>query len=90
MSVLQRKLGEPQDVGLDAVDTGAAPVATAQRVRVGLTVLAAIFLIVLVATAGLRPPVSRGVPQAPDEPLAVLGVAPTAPDVRPPAAATSP
>lgn len=88
MSLLQRKLGEPQDVGLDAVDAAATPVDAGQRVRVGLTVLAAIFLLVLVATAGLRPPVSHGAPQAADEPLAVLGVAPTAPDVRPPTAAT--
>lgn len=46
-----------------------------QRVRAGLTGLAAIFLIVMAAAAGLRPakpPVSA----AHGDPLAVLGVAP--------------
>ncbi len=47
-----------------------------QRVRTGLTGLAAIFLMVLIAAAGLKPdhaPAPRG---APGETLAVLGVAP--------------
>jgi hypothetical protein len=86
MSLLQRKLGEIPEAG-DAVGP-APPLVTGQRVRVGLTGLAAIFLLVLVATAGLRPGVPRNAAQPADEPLAVLGVAPAAPDERPaPAAA---
>lgn len=52
-------------------------VSTAHRIRVGLTGLAAIFLLVMVAAAGMRPTASAAsVAQA--EPLAVLGVAPGA------------
>lgn len=87
MSLLQRKFGEVTQGSADAVELPTAPVASGQRVRVGLTGLAAIFLLVLVATAGLRPGVQRGAPQAVDEPLAVLGVAPAAPDERLPATA---
>jgi hypothetical protein len=87
MSLLQRKLGETPGGSVDAADIPTPPVASGQRVRVGLTGLAAIFLLVLVATAGLRPGVQRSAPQAADEPLAVLGVAPAAPDDRPPAPA---
>jgi hypothetical protein len=79
MALLQRKLSETSEVSLDEAG---APVAAGQRVRVGLTGLAAIFLLVLVAAAGLRPGVPHGAPQAADEPLAMLGVAPTAPDDR--------
>lgn len=50
----------------------------AQRVRVGLTGLAAIFLAVLIAAAGMRPVRSWQPSGAPGEPLAVLGVAPGA------------
>lgn len=82
MSLLQRKLSEVPDGSADAVELLTPPVASGQRFRVGLTGLAAIFLLVLVATAGLRPGVQRGAPQAVDEPLAVLGVAPAAPDDR--------
>jgi hypothetical protein len=49
-----------------------------QRIRVGLTGLAAIFLLVLIAAAGLRPDQSRVTPETTSEPLAVLGVAPGA------------
>jgi hypothetical protein len=64
----------------------------AERLRWGLTGLAAIFLLVLIAAAGLRP-AAPAKPQAPTgEPLAVLGVAPgaaqpaiPAPESRPPA-----
>jgi hypothetical protein len=90
MSLLQRKLGETPEGSPDAAILPAPPVAGGQRVRVGLTGLAAIFLLVLVATAGLRPGVHRGAPQAADEPLAVLGVAPAAPDDRPPVTAPAP
>ena len=48
---------------------------TGQRVRAGLTGLAAIFLIVMAAAAGLRPQDEAPV-EAYGEPLAVLGVAP--------------
>ena len=48
----------------------------AERLRLGLTGLAAIFLIVMVVAASLRP-VGRSAPQDPKgESLAVLGVAP--------------
>lgn len=49
-----------------------------ERLRWGLTGLAAIFLLVLIAAAGLRPaaPARQEAPQG--EPLAVLGVAPGA------------
>ncbi|WP_313670782.1 hypothetical protein [Sandarakinorhabdus sp.] len=46
-----------------------------ERLRWGLTGLAAVFLIVLVAAAGLRPTGREDKPGA-GEPLAVLGVAP--------------
>lgn len=46
------------------------------RVRAGLTGLAAIFLLVLAAAAGLRPDASGARDHAPGETLAVLGVAP--------------
>jgi hypothetical protein len=87
MSLLQRRLGQISEDAPVAADLPAPPVASAQRFRVGLTGLAAIFLLVLVATAGLRPGVERGTPQTVDEPLAVLGVAPAAPVERPPIAA---
>ena len=51
-------------------------VAAAQRVRWGLTGLAAIFLLVLVVSAGMRPAASVAPVDAHGEPLAVLGVAP--------------
>ena len=89
MSLLQRKVGETPEVSLDAVGSTAPPVGAGQRVRVGLTGLAAIFLLVLVAAAGLRPGVSHSTPQAADEPLAMLGVAPTAHDDRVQTAAAS-
>lgn len=55
---------------------------SAERLRWGLTGLAAIFLLVLVAAAGLRPRARADRP-ATGEPLAVLGVAP-GPASRPP------
>lgn len=50
---------------------------TAQRIRVGLTGLAAIFLLVMGAAAGLRPARSVAPDDAQAETLAVLGVAPS-------------
>lgn len=50
----------------------------AQRIRVGLTGLAAIFLLVLIAAAGMRPSASLTPQDVHGEPLAVLGVAPGA------------
>lgn len=47
-----------------------------QRVRAGLTGLAAIFLIVLIAAAGMRPDRSVAPVGTHGETLAVLGVAP--------------
>ena len=52
--------------------------ATAQRVRAGLTGLAAIFLVVMVAAAGMRPERSVAPVGTPAEPLSVLGVTPGA------------
>lgn len=49
-----------------------------QRVRVGLTGLAFIFLLVLIAAAGLRPDRSVAPAEAQAETLAMLGVAPGA------------
>lgn len=83
MSLLQREFGDRKP-GHGAPDAAAMPMAcnltkaAAQRIRVGLTGLAAIFLLVLVATAGMRPAVSLAAQDTHGEPLAVLGVAPGA------------
>jgi hypothetical protein len=53
-------------------------VAAAQRVRLGLTGMAAVFLLVLIAAAGLKPAQPRFADAAHGESLAVLGVAPGA------------
>ncbi|MGI4877973.1 MAG: hypothetical protein ACRYG4_10880 [Janthinobacterium lividum] len=50
---------------------------TAQRIRVGLTGLAAVFLMVMVAAAGMRPTRSVAPVDSHGETLAVLGVAPS-------------
>ena len=47
-----------------------------QRVRAGLTGLAAIFLLVLIAAIGVKPHSSVAPPGSQGETLAVLGVAP--------------
>ena len=52
--------------------------AAAQRIRLGLTGLGAIFLLVLIAAAGMKPAQSVAPAGLPGEPLAVLGVAPGA------------
>jgi hypothetical protein len=51
-----------------------------QRVRLGITGLAAVFLLVLAAAALIRPDAGQSQPASPrqDEPLAMLGVAPAA------------
>jgi hypothetical protein len=48
-----------------------------QRVRVGLTGLAAIFILVMIAAAGVRPAADAAPPKGQGETLAVLGVAPS-------------
>lgn len=58
------------------------PERSGERLRWGLTGLAAIFLIVMLAAARLGPPTRADKPGA-GEPLAVLGVAP-GPATRPP------
>lgn len=61
----------------DNADAATERPGTAQRVRVGLTGLAAIFLLVMGAAAGLRPAKSVAPDDAQGETLAVLGVAPS-------------
>jgi hypothetical protein len=83
MSVLERRF---DDAGTAAALTGKPGENTsamveasgARRIRLGLTGLAAIFLLVLVAAAGLRPTASQAAADSQAEPLAVLGVAPGA------------
>lgn len=71
MSLLKRP-GLPRNGGLASSTDSAA------RLRWGLTGMAAIFLLVLVAAAGLRPDKPSAVAAQPqNEPLAVLGVAPS-------------
>jgi hypothetical protein len=79
MSLLKRSFSETQEnLGTSAGgrDASVGRVGSDQRIRVGLTGLAAIFLLVLVAAAGLRPGPAGRAPEATGEPLAVLGVAP--------------
>lgn len=74
-----REVGEADAKAPDAVSCAARLRAAAEhRIRVGLTGLAAIFLLVLVAAAGLRPTQSLAAADTQAEPLAVLGVAPGA------------
>ena len=87
MSLLKSAGGAQLQQDSPACDRGAAArtaartaervirIAAAQRVRWGLTGLAAIFLLVLGVSAGLRPAASTPVDSR-SEPLAVLGVAP--------------
>jgi hypothetical protein len=83
MSLLQRKFGVSntgQGGPEIAVSATGHPtrLAAAQRIRVGLTGLAAIFLLLLIAAAGMRPTESLAAQGTQTEPLAVLGVAPGA------------
>lgn len=84
MTVLERRF---DDAGSSAAVAGrvgepsatAAEASAARRIRLGLTGLAAIFLLVLIAAAGLRPSAPHAAaPESQAEPLAVLGVAPGA------------
>lgn len=61
-----------------AGDAGVGEASAARRIRLGLTGLAAIFLLVLIAAAGLRPTAQPTAVDSQAEPLAVLGVAPGA------------
>ena len=47
-----------------------------QRVRIGLTGLACVFLLVLVGTASMGSDAPAARPSQPEEPLAQLGIAP--------------
>ncbi len=80
MSLLKRPNGHQQSSQAVVRNRSAAVrligVAAAQRVRLGLTGLAAIFLLVLVTAAGMRPAPSAAPVDSHGEPLAVLGVAP--------------
>ena len=74
MSLLKGPFGKESSTARTA--TRLVRVAAAQRIRMGLTGLAAVFLLVLVAAVGLRPaPAAR---ETTSEPLAMLGVAPGA------------
>ncbi len=55
----------------------AAVTPNGQRIRLGITGLAMIFLIVLIAAAGMRPDRSMAPAGAQGDPLAQLGVAPS-------------
>lgn len=55
----------------------AAVTSSGQRIRLGITGLGAIFLIVLVAAAGMRPDRSVAPAGAQGEPLAQLGITPS-------------
>jgi hypothetical protein len=84
MSLLKRPFGNRMPGTIPGQDytmrtaTRLVQVAAAQRIRLGLTGLAAIFLLVLIAAAGLRPTQSAAATDSSAEPLAVLGVAPGA------------
>ena len=72
-----RNFNPRRALGAVAAKPVAAAADTGQRLRLGITGLAAIFLIVLIAAAGLRPAQSVAAPGAGTEPLAQLGVAPS-------------
>lgn len=55
----------------------------AQRVRVGVTGLSAVFLLVVLAAAGMGPKRAASVRRIPAETLSVLGVAPGAKPITP-------
>ena len=80
MSLLERPFGnQVATSGAEAAGATAraagrlVKAAAAQRIRVGLTGLAAIFLLVLIAAAGMRPDHSVAPQDSQGEPLAVLG-----------------
>ncbi|KAB7644470.1 hypothetical protein [Polymorphobacter fuscus] len=59
-------------------ETPDRPLRNGERMRLGLTGLGAIFLIVMIVAAGLRPPPRPAAQDPQGESLAVLGVAPGA------------
>lgn len=76
----------------DARDA-APPLRNGERLRLGLTGLGAIFLIVMVVAAGLKPISRQRTAEPQGESLAVLGVAPGAgstPQPPPPTASVAP
>lgn len=73
MSLLERSFGIQVSTASRLVQAAAA-----QRVRLGLTGLATVFLLVLAAAAGMKPAGQATLAGNPGEPLAVLGVAPGA------------
>ncbi len=75
-------MNHPGELPVPALPPARAAQRSSERLRWGLTGLAAIFLIVLGAAAGLRPGGSANKPGS-GESLAVLGVAP-GPATRPP------
>ncbi len=75
---LQRRTASEEGGGLPIRHASLLHRAAAQRIRWGLTGLAAIFLMVLIAAAGVKPAQSLAPLGAQGEPLAVLGVAPGA------------
>lgn len=80
MLLLKQKFGN-QDKGTAAEASRCEGLrqSAAHRIRLGITGLAAIFLLVMVAAAGLKPAASVAATDGQAEPLAVLGVAPGAP-----------
>lgn len=76
MSLLPRQFRVQTNKGAGpARASGTAP--NSQRIRIGVTMLATIFLIVLIAAAGMRPERSMAPADAQGDPLAQLGVAPS-------------
>ena len=78
MPLLQREMrAGNQDRGHGIAATVRRVAQNGQRIRLGITGLAAIFLIVLIAAAGMRPVRSVAPAGAQGDPLATLGVAPS-------------
>jgi hypothetical protein len=86
-----RPASPPKPASDDARAT-APPRRNGERLRLGLTGLGAIFLIVMVVAAGLKPATRPRAAEPQGESLAVLGVAPGAGPTAPaaPAAPTAP
>lgn len=89
MSLLTDTFGNTDSGSISGQESSAAPApgrsalrlvqrAAAQRIRLGLTGLAAIFLLVMIAAASLKPGHPVVSADSHTEPLAVLGVAPGA------------
>lgn len=83
MSLLERRFDDAGSAAAVVCRNGEKMTAGAEasawrRIRLGLTGLAAIFLIVLIAAVSLRPAGTAAAPDPQAEPLALLGVAPGA------------